>query len=369
MSTTRCPRSGSSGPRPRTGWRSASFATVHDDHGELEHEASLDGVDSGFHGDPILVWDSDTVARVRVPSSRTTVRATLGPGTEIQIRGPVDDYPLDAPSHSSAACVAFDHDTPDGIVEHTIATLRQRVADTIDRELRPEITLLRDGVPTVIQSDVTTWRRGAERAVWPPLVGPRGLLLRRVVVSVPDHDDESGPDDAPASPSMSYVSTSTEVLPPWLVAPDGTSRELPFVLGNHPLTTLPDGRFLLPCARPMWWDESNEELTALADDGTTEPLLLAGRPMTPTAIVRAVAPGLVADEEPTEFAGDDFDGWLVTTARLRGDELVLALQPSGPTPGRPWLLVSAALDGLRCDSPRLIATGTAPTDGATRLIV
>lgn len=347
----------------------SSGEAVHDDPGEGDRAAAEhDAVDDGFRGSPLLIWDGEAVARVRFPSSTTALRATIGPNTELVIRGPVDDRPLDAPSYSGSAHVAFDLDTPDELAERTIATLRRRVAEVLDREQHPAITLFRDGRPTVIQADTTTWRRGAERAVWPPLTGPRGLLLRRAIVDVPK-TVEPDADDRAASLSTSYLSTSTEMLSPWLVAPDGTARELPFVLGNHPLATLPDGRFLLPCAQPMWWDGGNEPLTALADDGTTEPLLLGGQPMTPTAIVRAVAPTLVAADEPTEFVGDDFDGWLVTTARLRGDELTLALQPTGPTPGRPWLLVGAVLDGLRCDSPRLIATGTAPADGITRLIV
>lgn len=80
---------------------------------------------------------------------------------------------------------------------------------------------------------------------------------------------------------------------------------------------------------------------------------------------------ILPDEDPNddEFRGDDLDGWRCVSARLDDDRLTVALEPEGPTPGRPWWLVELTLDGLRCEPLRLIATGPTPSRGATRIVV
>lgn len=339
--------------------------TVHVDHGD---ELPPDPVEAGLGGSPILVWGGDEIAAVRVPSDRRPVRATLAPGLQIAIRGPVDDVPGEATSNSGGWHIAFAPGTPDALIDRDLSAHRRRVAEAIDIDRRPEITVVRDGHRTVVQADATSLRRGAERAIWPPLVGPRGVLLRRASVQVHADDPAAGGGRAKRR-SSGYSTTVTDVLNPWLVTPDGALHVLPFPLGNGPLATLPDGRFLLPCWQPMWWDGGNEPLSALADDGTAEPLRLDSRPFTPMAAVRAVAPALVPADDPEYDFDNDFDGWRVAAARTSGDGLRLALEPEDPAPGSPWLLVEVPLDGTVCGAPRLIADGVAPANGIVRIIV
>lgn len=351
----------------------SSGDTVHVDHGSPEPDgADHDVADALFAGSLLLAWNRDETASVRGPFHGHELRAVLAPDVEVAVHGPVDHAPREASSYQSWGQVLVAPATPDAQRERALTDLREQVSRAIDTDLRFGITVTRDGVRTVVQDDTITWRRGAERPVWPVFLGPRGLLIRRTRVRAQvEPPQERGAGHEASATASGYVRTDTEVLHPWLVARDGTVRVLPFELGNLPLATLTDGRFLLPCGEAMWWDGGDEPLAALADDGTAEPLSLHDRPMTPTAIVRAVAPGFLPDENPDddEFRGDDFDGWRCTSARLHDDRLTLALEPEGPTPGRPWWLVELAIDGLRCEPLRLIATGPTPPDGLTRIIV
>jgi len=185
---------------------------------------------------------------------------------------------------------------------------------------------------------------------WPVHSGSRGVLLRRSHVTV-----EAGPQ---AEGGGGIAHSGFEVLHPWLVTPDGTVTVLPFELGNAPIGTLPDGRFLLPCYAAMWWDGADEALTALSDDGSTEPLRLDGESLTPSAIARAIDPSLVV---PRADDYDHEDAWAVAGARVQDGALVLALTRGGE-PGDPWLLVALALDGLVCGPPRRVAAGRTPSE-------
>ncbi len=78
---------------------------------------------------------------------------------------------------------------------------------------------------------------------WPPIVSDAGVLLRR---TMEDARDEAG-----------RVHWGTETLTPWFVRRDGTVEELSFELGVSPLCVLPDGRYLLPGADPLWRDSFN----------------------------------------------------------------------------------------------------------------
>lgn len=123
-----------------------------------------------------------------------------------------------------------------------------------------------DGGEAVVvhESDVPA-AVGGEVLLWPPIVGPTGVLLRHAI----EVDDGQKQEIAPQRP--------------WLVRPDRTVAQLPFELGVSPLMAMPDGRWLLPGADPVWRDDYDEPLTFLDGTGALEPLLVGGRPVPPRA--------------------------------------------------------------------------------------
>lgn len=138
-------------------------------------------------------------------------------------------------------------------------------------------------------------------------MGPAGVLVRDAI----ETDD----------------GTRQRVSPqrPWLVRPDLTVVELPFELGVSPLTALPDGRWLLPGADPVWRDDLDEPLSLLTDLGGIEPLLAGGRPVPASRVLREATPALVSGLEPLDPAVDV--PWSTVAARLdaEANELLLAI--------------------------------------------
>lgn len=217
------------------------------------------------------------------------------------------------------------------------------------------IEACRGEVAVVLADEQNAPLDGTVELYWPPMVSEAGLLLRHSRSSVtvdgrPRWDSES--------------------QHPWLIAPDGTVTQLPFELGVSPLCVLPDGRYLMPGADPLWRDDYDEPLSALAADGQLEPLQVDGQPLLPSQLV-SLADASWAPERKRDEHGwplEDFPFW-AQRARIDGDELILLLADftigdwaeEGPYVEEPlrWLIAAVKLDGTAL---RLIAHGTVATD-------
>jgi len=174
----------------------------------------------------------------------------------------------------------------------------------------------------------------------PAVAGPAGVLIRRSITQ-----DRVGP-------MGGYAGADTTMLGPWLVAPDGEVKELPFEMAVAALCELPDGRWLLPGRDPLWWDSYEEPLSALSPDGTTEELLVGGVPLTTRRLVEALAPDWLTAGNPREPAPDPLDSdFPFSAARARVDgNGVLRIQawdddPDETTEAVRWLTVVVDLAG------------------------
>jgi hypothetical protein len=159
---------------------------------------------------------------------------------------------------------------------------------------------------------------GGEVLLWPPVAGPDGVLLRHAVVT----DDGRQADEAPQRP--------------WLVRADGTVTQLPFELGVSPLLALPGDRWLLPGWDTVWRDDHDEPLCVLNAAGTTEPLLVGGRPVPVSRLLREAAPEF---HDPGEDAP-----WNTEAARLDAAELRLTVKVYGDE-DETLLVMGCPLDG------------------------
>lgn len=294
--------------------------------------------------DEILVWDGEERASCVRPGRGDVLDALVGDGISLTVVGPVDDDGGEASSGSSGQMVYFTHEVTEDEVRSVIEAGRQESARAAQKDLHVRVVVAFGERRVVVHDATSTLAAGIDRLQWPVHVGPRGVLLRRSRVTAGGlHADEV----------RLTSSVGNDVMHPWLVTPDGTVTTLPFELGNGPLATLPDGRFLLPCWAPMWWDGPDEPLTALDDDGDTEPLLLAGEPLTPDELVSAFDPALVV---PRKGDDDVDDAWRIVAARVDGDTLAVALERDRG-PGNPWLVAAVPLVGTTCGPPRLVASG------------
>lgn len=302
--------------------------------------------------DQILVWDGDERASCVRPGRGEALDALVGDGISLAVVGPVEDDGGEASSGSSGQMVYFKGEVTEEEVRSVVEAGRQESARAAREDVHVRVVVAFRERRVVVHEETSTLAAGLERLQWPVHVGPRGVLLRRSRVTAGGgfHDDEV----------RLTSSVGHEVMHPWLVTPDGTVTTLPFELGNGPLATLPDGRFLLPCWAPMWWDGPDEPLTALSDDGETEPLLLDGEPLTPAALVSAFDPALVV---PRKSDYDFDDAWRIAAARIDGDTLVVALE-RGLDPGEPWLVAAVPLVGTTCGPSRLVASGR-PSEATT----
>lgn len=212
----------------------------------------------------------------------------------------------------------------------------------------------------VVHDERSSAEQGFVQLHGPALVGPAGVMLRQSIVSARDADPDE-PDGR--------LAWDTEMQHPWLVATDGAVTRLPFELGVAPLCVLPDGRFLLPGADPLWRDDCDEPLSALDHDGETEPLQVGGAPLTPSRIVE-LAESSWAPVRERDAAGWPLGDFPFDTqrARIDGDELIVLLadhdvgdweedSPFIDEPELRWVLAAAALDGTHV---RVIAHGSTP---------
>jgi hypothetical protein len=325
--------------------------------GELVHHdagpARTDGpLDTAFSSSPLLVWSDDEVASYHAVTRDSRLEALLAPDIHLTVVGPIVDDGGEASSGGSGPInVAFAHGTPRTEVEAELRRVRREEADANAAPMRLLARLDMRAQTTVLQDTTSSVDDGFVQLQWPLLAGPRGVLVRRSHV-------------------RSYKRGSRfEVQHPWLVTPDGTLTTLPFEFGNRPLTTLPDGHFLLPCWGAMWWDGPNEPLTALGDDGEAEPLLLDGESISPMSAVRAVEPSWVPAEDPDGYYSDD--RWDFAAARVDDGRLLLALERDGPDQAErhPWLVLALPIDGTRCGPPVRIAGARPPAGTLVRVVV
>jgi hypothetical protein len=110
------------------------------------------------------------------------------------------------------------------------------------------------------------------------------------------------------------------------VRADGTVTQLPFELGVSPLLALTGDRWLLPGTGTVWRDDYDEPLSVLHADGRIEPLLVGGRPVPVSRVLREAAPALLAALPPVAPSQDV--AWESVAARLDpgSDELQLAIE-------------------------------------------
>jgi hypothetical protein len=212
-------------------------------------------------------------------------------------------------------------------MEAEVARLRAELAAAARRTIRRRLAVRRDTGTVVVHEACVSPVDGGEVLLWPPVVGPAGVLLRHAIVT----DDGSHSEDAPQLP--------------WFVQLDGTVVRLPFELGVSPLLSLEDGRWLLPGADPLWRDDYDEPLSILDAAGTIAPLLVGGRPVPVSRVLREAAPELLASLEPID--PDQDVPWETVSARLdsTSDELLLSIEIEADEDTMTILVASLSLAG------------------------
>lgn len=108
--------------------------------------------------------------------------------------------------------------------EADVAQTRAELAAAARVATHHRFALRRGDESVVVHESTAAPVDGVEMLLWPPVIGPAGVLLRHAI-------------------EVDY-GTRTETAPqrPWLVRPDRTVTHLPFELGVSPLIALPDGR-------------------------------------------------------------------------------------------------------------------------------
>lgn len=314
-------------------------------------EATTTGRDAG-----IVFWGEDGAAHIWLQADGP-LDAVLAPGVTISVLGPVEEDDGEATSGGGGEFLFHAAGTSAADKDAALSRARAAAETAASADLHVRLAVTVQGHERVVHDDRTTPSAWVTRVQWPPLTGPRGVLLRRVHVR----------SEPPQAGTRQVGSQSYEVQHPCLVTRDGEIRTLPFELGNRPLTTMPDGRFLLPCYGPMWWDGPNEGMSVVDDDGRSELLQTGGEHVTPMGIVRAIDPSLVPAEDPVGYESDD--AWTFVAARARADTLTVALEQGhrGADRGASWMLAELPLDGITCGPPRHIAGGTPPPSTVVRV--
>jgi hypothetical protein len=127
---------------------------------------------------------------------------------------------------------------------------------------------------------------------------------------------------------------------------DGAVTRLPFVLGVSPLAALEDGRWLLPGVDTVWRDNPDEPLSVLDATGVIEPLLVDGRPVPVSRVLREAAPELLASLEPID---PDEVPWRTASTRLESgtQELLMTIEIDTQDDVTTLLAVRLPLAGTR----------------------
>jgi hypothetical protein len=212
-------------------------------------------------------------------------------------------------------------------VEAELARIRAELVAAANVSIRRRLVLRSDTQTVLIHEFEGSRADGGEALLWPPIVGPAGVLLRHAVVT----DDGRRYD--------------VESQRPWLVQHDGTVVQLPFELGVSPLLATRDGRWLLPGADALWRDDYDEPLSLLDATGRVEPLLVGGRPVPASRVLREAAPQVLSALEPIDPSGDA--PWGTSSARwdADADELLLAIQIDRDDDTRTVIVAELPLDG------------------------
>lgn len=259
------------------------------------------------------------------------------------------------------------HTTSTGGVAVPLGTSDAELAEALDRMQADErasaaarhelvISVRRNGQVLFSHASAGSASDGYTMLRWPPIVSDAGVLLRR---TMEDARDEAG-----------RVHWGTETLTPWFVRRDGTVEELSFELGVSPLCVLPDGRYLLPGADPLWRDSFTEPLSALALDGKLESLTAAGEPVSAPRLVRDVAPDWHVAREERQDEWDWFESYPWETDAARVDDatgqLRIRLVDDRTVDGAlRWIVVDVPLGGGAASV--LVDRGVTPGDDRAAL--
>jgi hypothetical protein len=220
-------------------------------------------------------------------------------------------------------------------LEAELARFRAGFAAAASMPLRRRVALRRDTRTVVVHESFSAPVDGGEVLLWPPIAGPTGVLLRHAIAT----DDGRQHSDAPQ--------------PPWFIGLDGSVAQLPFELGVSPLLAMDGDRWLLPGADALWRDDCDEPLSILDARGGIEPLLVGGRPVPVSRILREAAPELLAALGPID--PDQDVPWGTVAARLdpAADELRLAIELDADEAGPTIVVASVPLSGA--SASRLVA--------------
>lgn len=160
---------------------------------------------------------------------------------------------------------------------------------------------------------------------------------------------------------LDLVAAIAPVARPWLVHPDGTVVQLPFELGVSPLLAMQDGRWLLPGADALWRDDYDEPLSTLDANGRVERLLVGGRPVPASRVLREAAPQVLAALEPIDPDRDVPWGTVSARPDLDSDELLLAIEVDRNDYTRTVVVAGLPLDG---PTPARLIAHIEPTSGS-----
>jgi hypothetical protein len=189
-----------------------------------------------------------------------------------------------------------------------IARERAGFVAAANMSIRRRWVLHSEGQTVLVHESDVSPAQGGRVLLWPPVIGPSGVLLRHAIAT--DHG----------------LDERVEPQRPWLVHADGTVQRLPFELGVSPLLAMPDGRWLLPGLDSVWRDDYDEPLGVLDATGKIEPLLVAGTPVPASRVLREAAPQLLSALQPIDPNRDV--AWETQSARLNTftEELMLAIE-------------------------------------------
>ncbi len=308
-----------------------------------------------FHStEPVIVWQPSGAPLVLRPGLEGPSLIPLQDGWEVRLHGAVEVDGGHTGHGSSWMGLMSEPGTSAEAMRAERARLDEREALVASRPIAFGLTAVRNGVEIPVHEERRAPAEGVTKLHWPPIVGPRGVLLRR---SVETMDRQAG----------GRIRSDIEMQHPWLVTPAGAVRTLPFELGVSPLATLPDGRFLLPGADALWRDGRDEPLHALADGGRLEPVRLDGDPVSASAMLAAVAEDLLP-AEPPEIPEDALWGFEAARVDAETGELVLLLAEDFEiADGVRWVVLTIALAGS--GAPRLVARGEAPAGSRTVVVL
>ncbi len=313
---------------------------------QADHEGHRIELSRSHDGEVALVVVDEVITAVRLPDGHVAGSGRAGRGIEasfpldgtwtLEIAGELTVDGGQTGYQGGVLGFYWDEPAPDPAErEAERARIYAEHAAVASRPIRRRLALRRDTGVVVVHDGSVSPAAGGEALLWPPIVGPTGVLLRHAIVT----DEGRRFDEAPQSP--------------WFVHADGTITRLPFVLGVSPLLALDDDRWLLPGCDPVWRDGYDEPLSVLDATGTIEPLLVGGRPVPVSRVLREAAPKLLASLEPID--PNQEVPWQTVSARLEPGthELLMAIEIDAQEDVTTVLAVRLPLAGTL--PPRVIA--------------